>query len=143
MDNSRSSGLEILQQMLRGELEVPVCSLVGFRLTAVQEGAATFELEPLQAHYNLIGTVHGGIMATLLDSSMSCAVHSRLLAGESYATVEVNISYTRPVTTAAGLLRCEGQVVSMGSRTATASAQVLDNEGHLYAHGTTVCLIVR
>jgi uncharacterized protein (TIGR00369 family) len=140
---SAVSGLEMLHQVIDGTVEAPVCSLVGFRLVSAGEGTTTFEFEPRQAHYNVLGTVHGGIVATILDSSMGCAVHSRLAPGASYATVEININYVRPVTESTGLMRCEGQVTTLGMRMALARAEITDLRGKVYAHGTTVCLIQR
>ena len=136
-------GLELLQLMLDGKIDAPVCALVGLRLVAVSEGVVTFQLEPHESQYNLIGCVHGGVVATLLDSAMGCAVHSRLGIGETYATVEINVSYVRAVTPEVGPLRSVGRVVTMGSRIATARADAVDRDGRVYAHGTTVCLLSR
>jgi uncharacterized protein (TIGR00369 family) len=137
------SGIEFMQAALDGVYEAPICPLLGFHLTAVGDGSVTFELEPHESQYNLIGVVHGGVIATLLDSSMGCAVHTKLPAGDSYATLEINVNYSRAVTKDVGPLRCEGHVVTLGSRVATARGSITDREDRLYAHATTVCLVVR
>ena len=62
------------------------------------EGRASFELDPGERHYNPLGTVHGGIAATLLDSAMGCAVHTTLGEGEIYTTLELKVNYVRAIT---------------------------------------------
>ncbi len=47
-------------------------------LVEAVDGRSVFELEPMEWHFILIGTVHGGILATLADSALGCAVHSNL-----------------------------------------------------------------
>ncbi|HEX5705724.1 MAG TPA: PaaI family thioesterase, partial [Pyrinomonadaceae bacterium] len=98
---------------------------------------------PEEYHYNPIGVVHGGLAATLLDSAMGCAVHSTLPAGAGYTTLEIKVNFVRPLTTETRGVRCEARVVYVGGRTATAEGRVTDEQGKLYAHGTTTCLIFR
>ncbi|MCM3873284.1 MAG: PaaI family thioesterase, partial [Pyrinomonadaceae bacterium] len=87
--------------------------------------------------------VHGGLAATLLDSAMGCAVHSMLPAGVGYTTLEIKVNFVRPMTAETGQVRCEAKVIHFGGRTATAEGRILDEQGKLYAHGTTTCLIIR
>jgi uncharacterized protein (TIGR00369 family) len=72
---------------------------------------------------------------------MSCAVHSTLDLGYSYATLEVKINYVRPILADTGEVRAEGKIISSGRRIATAEGRLVDAAGKLYAHGTTTCLI--
>jgi uncharacterized protein (TIGR00369 family) len=142
---SRSlSGLEHLKKIVDGELPLsPILSLMNGRLVDVSEGRAVIEAEPAEYHYNPIGNVHGGFAATLLDSAMASAVHSRLPVGVGSTTLEIMINYIRPLTTTTGLLRCEGTVIHVGTTTATAEGRITDHNGKLYAHGTTTCLLLR
>lgn len=137
------SGLDFLGKVVRGELPpAPISELLDFRPTEVGEGRAVFEVEPGEKHYNPIGVVHGGLLATLLDSAMACAVHATLPAGTGYTTVELHVNLVRPVTAETGRLRAEGEVLHRGSRVATAQGRVVDASGRLCAHGTTTCLIL-
>ena len=106
-------------------------------------GKVTFFLQPEEYHYNPIGSVHGGVIATLLDSAVGCAVHSTLPAGVWYTTLEIKVSYIKAVTAKTGLLRCEGTVLSAGRQVATAEGRLIDSQGKLYAHATTTCLILK
>jgi uncharacterized protein (TIGR00369 family) len=108
----------------------------------VEEGRARFGVLPGEHHYNPIGLVHGGLLATLLDSAMGCAVHSRLPAGAGYATTDLHVHLVRPVTQETGKLVCEARVVHLGSRMATAEGRVEGAGGRLFAHATTTCMII-
>ncbi len=138
------SGLEALRAVLDGRLPPPpIAVLMGFRITEVSEGRAVFTAVPAEYHYNPIGVVHGGLAATVLDSAMGCAVQSTLPAGAGYTTLDINVTFVRPLTRDTGLVTCEGTVIYVGSRMATAQARLTDADGKLYAHGTTTCLIMR
>ncbi len=116
---------------------------MGFRLVLAEPGRAVFEMEPGPQHYNPIGSVHGGIALTLLDSAMGCAVHTQLERGVGYTTLEVKTNFVRPITADTGVIRCEGIVIHQGSRIATAEGKLTDPNGKLLAHGTTTCLIIQ
>ena len=135
--------MDYIQAIFRGELPAPpIAELIGFRGVSAEPGRAVFELEPGMQHYNPIGSVHGGVALTLLDSAMGCAVHTLLEAGVGYTTLEVKTNFVRPITADTGLIRCEGVVIHRGSRIATAEGRLTDAAGKLLAHGTTTCLIL-
>jgi uncharacterized protein (TIGR00369 family) len=136
------AGMDYIQAILTGELPAPpIAELVGFRLIQAEPGRAVFEMEPGRQHYNPIGSVHGGIALTLLDSAMGCAVHTTLERGVGYTTLEVKTNFVRPITAETGPISCEGVVIHRGSRIATAEGKLTDANGKLLAHGTTTCLI--
>jgi uncharacterized protein (TIGR00369 family) len=138
-----ASGIELLCSLARGELpKPPIMSTLGFDGFDVGPGWAKFTLTPAEHHYNPIGSVHGGVAATLLDSAMGCAVHSTLDKGVRFTTVDLQVSFVRPLTSQTGPVHCEGAVVHVGSRIATAEGRIVDDDGKLYAHGTTTCLIM-
>jgi len=138
------SGMDYVRSIFAGELPPPpIATLLGFRGVEAEPGRAVFEILPGDEHYNPIGSVHGGVALTLLDSAMGCAVHTLLEAGVGYATLEVKANFVRPITSETGLVRCEGTVLHAGSRVATAEGRVVDAAGTLLAHGTTTCLIMR
>ena len=138
------SGMDYVRSIFAGELPPPpIATLLGFRGVEAEPGRAVFEILPRDEHYNPIGSVHGGVALTLLDSAMGCAVHTLLEAGVGYATLEVKANFVRPITSDTGVVRCEGTVLHAGSRVATAEGRVVDAAGTLLAHGTTTCLIIR
>jgi uncharacterized protein (TIGR00369 family) len=116
--------------------------MLGLRLVEVEEGRAVFEGTPSSAHYNPLGTVHGGYAATMLDSAVGCAVLSRLKAGQSFTTLELKIAYHRAMTDSSGPVRAEGTVVTLGRRTAYAEGRLVDRNGKLVASATSTLLIL-
>ncbi|HSU16680.1 PaaI family thioesterase [Longimicrobium sp.] len=138
------SGMEYLRAMMRGEFPPPpVAMTLGFTLDEVDDGRAVFGMEPAEFHYNPIGMVHGGVAATLMDSAMGCAVHTRLPAGVGYTTLEMKINLLRAITLDTGPVACEGTLIHLGRTTALAEARITDAAGRLLAHATSTCLIVR
>lgn len=136
-------GIEFLRAIGRGELpEAPMMRTLGIEPVDVEPGRAVFGVVPDEFHFNPMGTVHGGLAATLCDTALGCAVHSRLPAGTGYTTLELKTNFVRPITTRTGRLECEATVVHLGSRTATAEARVTDASGKLYAHATATCLLL-
>ncbi len=137
------SGLQLLTAIMKQAApEPPIQQTLDFRLVQVEPGLTTFVGIPRFDYYNPLGSVHGGYTAALLDSSMACAVHSRLDAEYSYTTLEIKINYVRAITSRTAEVRAEGKVISFGKRIATAEGRLVDSAGKLYAHGTTTCLIL-
>jgi uncharacterized protein (TIGR00369 family) len=142
-DYSKLTGLEALKKLVAGDVPPPaIAKTLDFTLLEVSEGHAVFEGHPSAAHYNPLGTVHGGYAATLLDSALGCAVHAALPAGQTYTTLEIKVSYVRAMTATTGPVRAEATVIHVGKRVATAEARLTDASGKLYAHGTTTCIVM-
>ena len=115
------SGMEYIQAIFEGELpQPPIATLMGFHGVSAEPGRAVFEMEPGPQHYNPIGSVHGGLAATLIDSATGCAVHSTLPAGVGYTTTDLQVRYVRGITRDTGRVVCEGTVVHRGRTVATA-----------------------
>jgi uncharacterized protein (TIGR00369 family) len=136
------SGLDYLRAIWSGELSAaPIARLIGFEFTEIAEGRVAITLAPGERHYNPLGTVHGGIAATMLDTTMGCAVHSTLPRGRGYTTLEIKINYLRAMTEQTGPVRAEATVVHAGRQTAMAEGRIVDGAGRVYAAGTTTCLL--
>jgi uncharacterized protein (TIGR00369 family) len=139
----KHSGLDLVQRMLAGELPYPpICDTVGFMLVEADRGRAVFQGTPRPEHCNPLGSIHGGFHATLLDSSVGCAVHTTLDAGQGYTTLEIKVNYVRALTHHVGPVRAEGRIVHEGGRVRTAEGRLIDADGRLYAHATTTCLVL-
>lgn len=140
----KQSGLEVLRAMADGTLPpAPIGSMVGMEVESVEEGCVVFALEPALFQYNPIGSVHGGVYATLLDSACGCAVHSTLPAGTGYTSLDLSVKFLRRIDVDTGRVRCTGRVVHAGGRTALARAEITDGQGRLLAEATSSCLILR
>ncbi|MFG2603414.1 PaaI family thioesterase [Streptomyces sp. NPDC048514] len=138
-----ASGLEFLREIAAGRIPAPpVCATLGFGLEEVAHGRAVFSLVPGEEHYNPIGSVHGGVYATLLDSAAGCAVQSTLPAGMGYTSLDLAVKFLRPVTLDTGTVRAVGSVLTSGRRTALAEAHLYDEADRLLAHATSTCMLL-
>ncbi len=136
------SGLDLLRAMISGELpSPPFMHMLGIERMEADEGKVVVVMPVEEFHYNPLGTVHGGILSTLLDTAAGCAVHSTLPSGVGYTSLDVQTKFLRPVTVSSGALRCEGSVISRGRSMALAEARLTDGRGRLVAHATSTCLL--
>ncbi|MDR3524885.1 MAG: PaaI family thioesterase [Acetobacteraceae bacterium] len=142
-DLASMTGLETLQAMMQGRLPPPPFAVTTrMHIAEAEYGRVVFEGAAVADFLNPLGTVHGGWIATLIDSAMACAVHSTLAAGQGYTTVEMKVHYVRAVTLKTPRVRCEGKIVHVGGRMATSEGRVFDADtGALLAHGTETCMI--
>jgi uncharacterized protein (TIGR00369 family) len=141
--SSSPTGLEQMQGIADGRAPAaPIQGLLSFDLAEVGEGRAVFVCTPTAAMRNPMGSVHGGIAMTLLDSAAGAAVRSTLAAGQSYATLETKVNFVRAISHDVGGIRAEGAVIHRGGRVATAEGRLTDPTGRLLAHATSTCLIL-
>lgn len=137
------TGLELLQRIVAGEIPgVPIGQTLGFRLVEAERGRVVLAGDPDERSYNLIGTVHGGWAASILDTALALSVLSTLSPEQSFTTVDIRINYLRPLTRETGTVRAEGRVVQAGRRLAYSEAHLTDANGKVVCHGTGSCLIV-
>lgn len=135
-------GLDYLKEIETGTIPPPpIGLLMDFRIKEIKHGEVTFEVTPAEFHYNPIGMVHGGVFATIMDSTMGSAIQTTLKAGSGYSTVDLQITYVKAARIETGILICTGKTVHTGKKIATGYGEVRDLNGVLYAHGTTTCLI--
>ena len=111
-----ASGSVGMQAMLEGRSPYPhIADTLDFALVEVGYGMAVFRGTPQLKHYNPLGSVHGGWVATLLDSALGCAVHSSLPVGRAYTTAELGVNIVRAASHQTGPLRAIGTVLHSGS----------------------------
>jgi uncharacterized protein (TIGR00369 family) len=134
-------GLGQVRALLASGRKPGIARSLDFTLVEIEAGRAVFAGTPGEHAYNPMGMVHGGYAATLLDSACGCAVHSRLRATQGYTTLDLNVSYLKPITADTGPLQAEGTVKSIGRRAAFAEARLTGADGKLYASATSTLLV--
>ena len=108
VENKPLPVLEYLQRSVDGTLEpghtthlrypTAISGTLGMRLTAVADGCATLEIDADTArHGNQQGTVHGGLIGELADAAIGTAHSTRVERGESFASIELKVTFLRPV----------------------------------------------
>ena len=138
-----TAGLEQLKELINlgTEQGIGIGSLLGMTAETLEPGRVVFGLTSRNDFSNPLGTVHGGIMSTLLDSAMGCAVHTSLPEGAGYTTLELKVNFVRPVPLDGERLLCEGTVVHLGRKVATTEGRITNSQGKLVAHGTSTCMV--
>jgi uncharacterized protein (TIGR00369 family) len=137
------SGRQAIEAIRTGQVAPPpMASLFGFDITDVGDGDVTFTCTPDESAYNPIGVVHGGLMCTLLDTVIGCAVHTTLPAGVGYTSLEIKVNYLRAVHANRGALVARGRVTKPGRRVAFAEGEIHDSDGKLVATATGSCLVI-
>lgn len=136
------SGMEFFAAMMNGEVPPPYMTATStFGIVEFDYGYVLMQGTPLESFQNTLGIIHGGWIATILDSVVGCAVHSTLAAGMGYATAELKVSFLRPLNVDIGLIRAEGKIISVGKKIAFAEGTLFGPDGKNYAHATTTCAV--
>jgi uncharacterized protein (TIGR00369 family) len=130
------SGLEAMCAIRDGVLPPPMVPLIGFRMAVAEPGRIVMELEPHQALENTIGLLHGATAAALLDTAMGCAISTRLPAGQGAVTLDLKLTYLRPLSVRSGTISAEGKLIKLGRQTSYAEGFVRDGSGNLAVHAT-------
>jgi uncharacterized protein (TIGR00369 family) len=108
----------------------------GIVLERVAEGEVDVGFEAGPDHLNLVGIVHGGVIATLADTATGLAYRTILEPETQHVTTQLCVTYLAPGR--AGRIIARGHVVKRGRRTGYAEADVLDVEGNLLARATAL-----
>ena len=135
-DFERLSGLELMQQSVKNGASYPFAKLLGMRLVAAQDGYVTIEAEPKFDFYNPMNRIHGGWLASIMDSVLGSAVLTKLAAGQGAGTVQLSVNYVRKVSVESGVLRAEARVQHAGRSMLTATGEIRDSRGELCVHGS-------
>ena len=118
---------------------IPYVRLLGLEFVGAERGAATFALDLREELTRNEGLMHGGAIASLLDTASAFAVMTLLAPGQQTVTVDLTIHFLRPVLS--GRLEARARVLRAGRRVATLSIEAIDRKGKLIATAVTTYLI--
>jgi uncharacterized protein (TIGR00369 family) len=121
----------------------PIAVTIGFEPVAIERGGSVFRLDvKREKHANPMGTVHGGVLVDVSDAAMGIACASLLEQGESFTTVELQITYFRPVIN--GTIEARAKVVNSGKTLVYLECDIVSlPEEKLIAKTSSTCLILR
>ena len=122
---------EQIKRVISALDSVPFAKLIGMELDEVDSGTATLAFDIRDQLKQNNGVVHGGAIASLIDTATAFAIISVLPPDEQATTVDLTISYLRPLTK--GRARAVAKVVRKGKRLITVSAELFDDAGTLAA----------
>ena len=108
----------------------PFADLIGFIIERVEKGFSLCTLILNENHYNPYNTVHGGVLYTVADTGMGAALSPFLENNQSCATIELTITYFKPVVK--GTIECKSVLINKGKTVASLESEIL-NDGKLVA----------
>jgi uncharacterized protein (TIGR00369 family) len=114
---------------------------IEYMMVSAEPGRVVFTCQPDESAYNPIGTVHGGLVCTLLDSVAGCALHSALPQGKGYTSIEIKVNYLKAVRASSGLLTATGTVLKSGARVGFTEGVVTDVGGTVVATASSTLLV--
>ena len=118
----------------------PYPSHMSMRLASIDLDRATIELDLGQCHLQPYGNVHGGVLATLVDTATFWSVFMRIPEDAGLVNIDLKLNYLKAVQK--GRLRAEGAAIRSGKSISYSEARVVDAEGDLIAHGTSSLMIL-
>jgi uncharacterized protein (TIGR00369 family) len=137
------SGLEIMCAIRDGILPPPpMARLIGFRMRVAEPGRIVMELDPQEGLENTIGLLHGATAAALLDTAMGCSISTMQPSGQTSVTLDLKLTYLRPLSVKSGTISAEGKVIKLGRQTSYAEGFVRDGAGNLAVHATATFTMI-
>lgn len=125
---------------LAGRIELaPIATLLEVRPVSLGEGEAVVELTAGPRLHNAMGILHGGVFCDLADVAMGVAMATVAADGETFATLQLQMSYLRPVRE--GRLAASARVLNRGRASAHLECDLHDGEGRLVARASSVVAI--
>lgn len=120
--------------------EAPYPKHMSMKLTEMDVGLATIELELGAVHLQPFGLVHGGVIATIIDTATFWAVYMGIPEDAGLVNVDLKLNYLKSITK--GRLRAEGRSIREGRSICYSEARVYDDLGSLIAHGTSTLMVL-
>ncbi|PTW47982.1 uncharacterized protein (TIGR00369 family) [Sphingomonas faeni] len=134
-------GLAQVRALLATGRQPPLGEKLGISLIEADHGLAVFEATPDGSSYNPMGSVHGGYIATILDSACGIAAHTALKPGYGYTTLELKVSFVKGLSSTSGTIRATGRLISIGRRAAFTEATLHNDKGQVCATATSTLLV--
>jgi len=142
-DFAQMTGLERVRHFMEHDDErFGIARLLGYSVDRIADGEVCLSYEPAEEHINLLATIHGGVLSTLLDTAMGCALMTTLDAGVQHTIIDLHTKFVRPVTMDTRPVRVIGDVDHRGRRQCTMQGKILTPDDKLCASGTATAMIL-
>lgn len=136
------NGIKQLKAIMAGEIPPPsMTEIMSSKLVDVDEGFVRFIVKADDRLLNLMGGVHGGFSATVIDTITGCAVSTLLDEETAFATTDLNVKMIRPIQIGQELI-AEGRVINRSRRLAVAEGKIIDENGKIFALGSASCMLL-
>ena len=124
---------------LKQFLSAPIVDLLNFDIHVNDDETVDVTMQVDERHHNPMGTVHGGMACVIADAAMGLTFSRTLEPNQTFATVELKVSFIRPVIKTT--LRAEGKLVKRGSRVGFLDCEIFDHRRRIVGTGSCTCLI--
>jgi uncharacterized protein (TIGR00369 family) len=136
---------EELDERYLGELKErvrrsPFHQWAGLELVDVGDGTAELTMHLRPHHFNPQGIVHGGIITAIADTSIGLALRSRLPAGNTHRTAQLNVHFLAKGE--GNRLIGRGRALHLGQRMGYGESEVTDAAGRLLARATATFIVL-
>ncbi len=129
---------EYIRELIHIVNTSPYPSHMSMRLAAIEIDRAEIELATGRCHLQPYGIVHGGVVATLIDTATFWAVFMRVPEDAGLVNIDLKLNYLKPVVDKR--LKARGRAIRSGKTISYAEARVLDADGELIAHGASTLM---
>jgi uncharacterized protein (TIGR00369 family) len=129
---------EYIRELIEVINNSPFPDHMSMRLLEVALDSSVLELSTDRCHLQAFGIVHGGVLATLIDTATFWAVYMRIPEDAGLVNIDLKLNYLRPVEN--GLLIAEGRTIRSGKSISYAETNVLNEKRELIAHGTSTLM---
>lgn len=126
---------EYIDELIEMVSRSPFPSHISMKLVSIDIDSAVIRLETGNCHLQPFGIVHGGVMATVIDTATFWSVFMRIPEDAGLVNIDLKLNYLKSVT--GGVLTAEGRAIRSGSRISYAEASLFDEKRDLVAHGTS------
>src|SRR5215831_3489303 len=133
--NKETSAPQKVARAQKAFASVPYARFLGLQLGELRDGEVSIQLEVCDELKQNQGAVHGGAIASLIDTASAFAVLTRIEITESVTTTDLTIHYLRPVTT--GRMTATARIVRGGRRLFVLSVDVTNDANQLVATAVT------
>ncbi len=129
---------EYIRELIHIVNTSPYPSHMAMRLAAIDFDMADIELETGHFHHQPYGIVHGGVLATLIDTATFWAAFMRIPEDAGFVNIDLKLNYFKPVIN--DRLRAEGRAIRSGKLISYSEARILTVNNELIAHGTSTLM---
>jgi uncharacterized protein (TIGR00369 family) len=140
-DFNTLTGIEFLRKQMADADKTPMAALLDLTIIDAGEGWAKVQGVPAKKFYNPMLRIHGGYIATLIDTALGSAVLTKMSNGVGVGTIALDIKFVGKIDVETGPIIASATVLHAGRTMLTAEAKVTDQAGKLLAHGTGTFLV--
>ncbi len=120
--------------------ESPYFRHLGMVVAELGVGEALVEIRSQTIHHQIFGNVHGGVIASLVDTAIFWCFFAELDESVGITTVDLKVNYLAPV--AGGKLSARGRRIRLGRTLGLGETEVFNGDGRLVAHGTSSVIVL-